>query len=201
MTTRVDICNRALARIAELPIQSEEAEGAAPVLSAYDDQLDILLGLNRWSFATKTAPLSRLAAAPTGPWDYAFQLPGDRLQAPDAIYDSADWSLPFKLWELVGDTIESDATALWARYRFVPSPLDWQPLFRQCVILAIAAHLAVAMKEDIKSSQYYLSLLDGDPRFPGDLGLLARAKAADAMAHPSPTLTAGDPGPLITTRY
>ena len=76
-TTKIDICARALIMIGAQPISSF-SDGSTEALVAsniYDDVVEASLTRCRWRFATTQAELSLLGNAPTGRFDYAYQVP------------------------------------------------------------------------------------------------------------------------------
>lgn len=76
-TTKIDICARALIMIGAQPISSF-SDGSTEALVAsniYDDVLEASLTRHRWRFATTQQQLSLLTSAPTGRYDYAYQVP------------------------------------------------------------------------------------------------------------------------------
>ena len=78
-TTKVDICARALILVGASPITSFD-DGSTEALVAsniYTDIAEAALCRQRWRFATTQAQLSLLTAAPTGRYDYAYQMPTD----------------------------------------------------------------------------------------------------------------------------
>ena len=78
-TSKVDICARALVMIGAQPISSF-SDGSTEALVAsnvYEDIVQSSLTRHRWKFATNQKQLSLLATAPTGRYDYAYQLPSD----------------------------------------------------------------------------------------------------------------------------
>ena len=78
-TSKVDICARALVMIGAQPISSF-SDGSTEALVAsnvYEDIIQASLTRHRWKFATNQKQLSLLATAPTGRYDYAYQLPSD----------------------------------------------------------------------------------------------------------------------------
>ena len=76
-TTKIDICARALIMIGAQPISSF-SDGSTEALVAsniYDDVVEASLTRHRWRFATTQQQLSLLTSAPTGRYDYAYQVP------------------------------------------------------------------------------------------------------------------------------
>ena len=77
----IDISSRALILIGAEPITSF-TDGTTESLvagSLYEDICRSALSNTRWRFATDQAVLNRLTDAPTGRYDFAYQLPSDTL--------------------------------------------------------------------------------------------------------------------------
>lgn len=201
MATRIAICNRALVRIGEAPLQSEVSDEAEAVLPLYDSAVEVGLGLGAMSFAMALRRLARDAIKPAGRWLYRFQLPAESLEGPRALYDSETATQPFTRWELMDDGIYTDAEEIWARVRVTPSPQLWSPLFTEGVVVYLASMLAGSMKENSDLAQTLYVQAMGDPRVPGDMGLFARARALDAASQPSGRLMTTTASPLIAARY
>jgi len=200
MVTRIAVCNRALVRIGEAPLQSEVADGAEAVLLLYDSAVETALGLGDFSFATAIRQLNRDATKPPGRWTYRFQLPAESLEGPKAIYDDETASQPFTAWELYDDGIYTDAETLWAKVRIAPSPQIWTPLFTEGVVVYLASLLAGSMKENMDAAGALYAQAMGDPRVPGDMGLIGRARARDTASQPSGRLMTTTASPLIAAR-
>jgi hypothetical protein len=147
--------------------------------------------MKRWRFATRTMQLGRLATTPAGSfWTCAFQLPGDRLGLPDAVFDrpaaeSVAGGRPFTAYEIFEDAIHTEAERLWVRYRWLAPIAIWPALFRECVTLALASDCAAAINEDDRRRDDLRREVYGDPRMPGSLGLLGKASSMDAQSSPS----------------
>lgn len=206
MSTRIEICNAALARIAAEALQSEDAPGADQVLRLYDDTIRFLIGLKRWRFATRTVLLSRLAEAPaSGFWLHQHKLPNDRIGLPDALFDKsrADSGVaggrPFTDYELGEDVVLTDAVTIYCRYRFIPTVPMWPALFRECAIVLLASHCAATINEDNGVRDELRQEVLGDPRVPGALGLVGKASSFDAQSSPSRIVDGGG-GVLIDVR-
>lgn len=206
MTTRIEICNRALARVAAVALQSESAPGAEQILRLYDDTVRLLIGLKRWRFATRTVLLNRQSAAPEGGfWAYQHQLKADRIGLPDALFDrKGDGGVPggraFTGYELMGDLVLTNAETIYVRERFLAPIAQWPALFRECVIEYLAGHVARTVNEDAAEAERRYRLVLGDPRVPGDLGLLGKASSFDQQSSPSRIIDIGG-GALVNARY
>lgn len=199
MATRIAICNEALASIGELPLQTEAADNAAPVLLLYDRAVRQITGSGSFSFTRVLRRLARDTASPDGPWTYRFQLPAEQLEGPQAIFDSETATIPFLRWELRDNGVYADVEELWARVRIQPSPAIWPPLFREAVTTLLSSHLALSMKDDKDLAQLLYRVAMGDPAIPGDMGLCGKARVMDTQAQPSKRLMQGT-SPLIAAR-
>ena len=78
-TTKIDIVNRALVlvganKIASFSDSSTEATVADEI---YEEFLESILTRSHWDFATEQQQLSLLANAPTGRFEYAYQIPSN----------------------------------------------------------------------------------------------------------------------------
>lgn len=202
---RIEIIDRARLRIGALPLQSEAAPGGEEAVRLYDDAVRLLAGLKPWTFARRTYQLAAVDPLPQPAfWKFAYLLPAERLGPPAAVFDTRNGERggrPFTDWELMGDSILTDATTIWATVPIAPAPEAWPPLFRECVILHLASLLAAGpLKEDAGLAADLRRQVLGDDRVPGEIGLLQRAATADAQGKPSTQMQI-DGGPLIAVRY
>jgi hypothetical protein len=202
MTTRIEICNRALTRIGDQPLQSESAPRADVVLQVYADAIAVLNALTPWSFSRRVIQLAREAAVAPAPRAYQYKLPADRSGPPRAVYNSLDAlkaDRPYLDYELSKDLLLTDAEEIFLRYQAIPAIDVWSPLFEMCVITLTAADCAMALHDDEDRRTKLRNEVLGDPRVPGALGLVARAIQADAQGQPSQTLLRSG-GPFIDVR-
>lgn len=198
----VQIVNRALGRIGAQSIPSLEAPGPAgdAPKEIYEGVVDDLLSRNRWSFGRKVAKLTRLAGDPERAWDHRFLLPGDRTGPPEAFWDDARFRAPLLAYELVGKFVFADAEELWVRYPWRPPPLEWPAYFRELVVLACAAELALAIREDQRLRTLLREEVYGPPSMAGEGGLFADCCSRDAGSSPSPQ-PAGGRNPVVDARW
>jgi hypothetical protein len=149
MPSRIDICNRALARIGAQTLQSEGAPGAEQVLLAYDSVLEVILAMKPWKFTMWTAALTRATnEQAAGWWTYQYQLPADRVGVPRTVYDRVGGQ-PFTDYELSRTHLLTNAETIWMRYQRDPAGLVWPPLVTECVVLSLAGDLAVVLRDNL----------------------------------------------------
>jgi len=196
------IANRALARIGALAINSFAEPGPSEhiVPETYFAVLDDLLGKYPWHFTKKRVALERLTEVPLITWAYTFKLPADRLAPPRVIYNSASDDRPFTGWEPHGDTILSNETQLWAVIQWRPDPDWWPTYFRELVVLAVAAELAGAVREDWALRKSIRAEVYGSEQYQGEGGQFAVATSLDAQSAPSQQIDGGR-NPLTEVRY
>ena len=88
--TGVSICSDALILLGAKPISSfnDGTDEANSCDRLYSDIRDTTLTMYPWSFAYKKVKLARLVTTPTAEWKYEYQLPGDRLGNPRALFQT-----------------------------------------------------------------------------------------------------------------
>lgn len=97
MSSKVDICNISLGRIAASPIQSlsEKSKQANNCNLYYDTVRKSVLRSHNWNFATAVVLLPLLAETPAE-WDFAYELPPDCLKVIEIIPDTKK-KTPYKI--------------------------------------------------------------------------------------------------------
>ena len=146
--TAVKIASRASILIGGDAIQSfSDGTTEADVCNnIYEDVAQSCLTRTRWRFATNQAQLSRLAAAPTGRFDAAYQLPSDTLMI-NAITIN---DVPVK-YDVYGNKAFCDADSsqvLVADYIFRVTEENWPPYFILGVEFFLASILAISVARD-----------------------------------------------------
>lgn len=186
--SKFDLCSQATALLGLGPVQSFSGGGKEAIAGLlYDTVVLSLIESYPWGFAkVYSASLTRLSDTPESQWTYFYQLPGD--------IDGIVWSLfdddaidaaPFKVWERVGNTIATNATAVYIRYAAIPEVAKMPKYFHILAVTALAAAFAQPMKESAELADFYHSRAFGTPEQNGKGGLWAMATAADARGSPS----------------
>lgn len=112
----------------------------------YEDIARAALTNTRWRFATNQSVLSRIAAAPTGRFDAAYQLPGDLLMLNAVTVND----LPIE-YDIYGDKVYCNAVdtdTVIADYIFRAHEGNWPPYFTVAVEFTMAAVLATSVARD-----------------------------------------------------
>jgi hypothetical protein len=202
LVDRITIINRALLRIGSDPLQGENMPGAETHVAVYDSVVDDICSCYPWSFATPTVQLARETDPPAQFWKYAHKLPADLIGPPRAVYERSDRAVPLKDFAISGDLILSNAPDIRVKYVVTPLPALWPGYFRELIVLAVAAELALAVREDRMLRNQLREDVYGPPAHMGESGKLGVAKNTDAMGHPGESMD-GDDGanPLIDVRF
>ncbi len=119
--TGVSICSDALLLIGAKAISSfnDGTDESSVCDRLYPDIRDSTLVMYPWSFGMKKVQLAQLITTPNSVWRYEYQLPGDKLANPRAVYNSAAQGSPVqKDWEIQGDKLLTNLTSVFIDYQF-----------------------------------------------------------------------------------
>lgn len=135
------------------PISSfAEGTAEADICDAmYEDIARAALTNTRWRFATNQEQLSRLASAPTGRFDAAYQLPSGCLMVNAVTVNDAPL-----IYDTYGDMIYCDASTsdvVIADFIFRADENNWPPYFTIAVEYAMASVLATSVARDSQLTQ------------------------------------------------
>ena len=117
----------------------------------YEDIARAALTNSRWRFATNQMVLNRLASAPTGRFDAAYQLPDGMLMLNAVTVN--DFPI---IYDLYGDKVYTNAATtdvLIADYIYRADEGDWPPYFLIAVEYMMAGVLATSVARDNQLSQ------------------------------------------------
>lgn len=165
--TAVSICSDALLLLGAKPISSfnDGTDEANTSDRLYPDVRDMTLSMYPWSFAYKKQKLSRLLGAPVNEWRYQFQMPGDRLGNPRAVFRSESvGARPFKDWEIKGDLLLTNTELIVIDYPFQTQEFAMPQYFVQLLKYMMAWHLAFPITEQESKTQYWQSVAIGSGR-------------------------------------
>ena len=146
--TPIKICSRASLLIGGDAIQSfSDGTAEASVCDAmYEDMARSALTNSRWRFATNQVQLVRLAAAPTGRWSAAYQLPSDMIMLSAVTIN--DFAIEYDVYGSKVFCNQPEGAQLIADYIFRPDESLWPPYFVTAVEYMMAAVLAVSVARD-----------------------------------------------------
>ena len=174
--TPIKICSRASLLIGGDAIQSfEDGTAEATVANAmYEDMAQAALTNSRWRFATDQAVLNRLANAPTGRFDAAYQLPTECIMLNAVTVNDH----PIK-YDTYGSKVFCDASindSLVADYNFRADESTWPPYFVVAVEYVMAGVLATSVARD----QQLATMMEGKANL-----LMAQARRLDSQTQTS----------------
>jgi hypothetical protein len=174
--TPIKICSRASLLIGGDAIQSfSDGSAEATVANAmYEDMAQAALTNSRWRFATDQAVLNRLANAPTGRYDAAYQLPSECIMLNAVTVNDH----PIK-YDTYGSKVYADAApqdVLIADYVFRADESTWPPYFVVAVEYVMAGVLATSVARD----QQLATMMEGKANL-----LMAQARRLDSQTQTS----------------
>jgi len=112
----------------------------------YEDVVQAALVNSRWRFATNQKIVNRLTDAPTGRYDYAYQLPSDMIMLHGATVNGN--LIEYQVYgdKLFADTTETDTVIV--DYSFRASEVDFPSYFTLAVEFSLAIIFATSIARD-----------------------------------------------------
>lgn len=185
--TAVSICSDALILLGAKPISSfnDGTDEANSCDRLYPDVRDTTLSMYPWSFAYKKVKLARLVTTPTSEWKYEYQMPGDRLGNPRALFEtSALYARPVKEWEIQGDKILTNYEEVYIDYPYQTPEFAMPQYFVQLLKYMMAWHLAYPVTEQEGKTSYWQNVAVGGPSENGRGGYFRTASNIDGQGQP-----------------
>jgi len=186
--TGITICSDALIMLGAKAITSfnDGTDESSTCDRLYPDIRDSTLVMYPWSFSTKKIQLAQLLTAPGSVWRYAYQLPGDRLGNPRAVYNSSAVGSPVqKDWEIQGDQLLTNLTAVYIDYQYSVGEFAMPQYFVQLLKYMMAWHLALPITEQADRAQYWQQVATGVIGENGRGGYFRTATQIDGQGQPS----------------
>jgi len=199
--TALSICSDACVMLGAKPISSfnEGSEEASISDRLYPDIRSQALMLYPWSFAFKKTSIAQLVTTPTNEYRYEYQLPGDRLGSPRAVYDSNSVGIPpRKEYRIMGSKLLTDYEAVYIDYQYAVPEYDMPSYFVQLLKYMMTWHLALPITDQTEKSQYWQSVAVGSPAENGRGGYLRQAMNIDGLNQPTNAINDFS---LIAVRY
>jgi len=186
--TGVSICSDALLMLGAKAISSfnDGTDESSVCDRLYPDVRDSTLVMYPWSFSVKKVKLARLITTPNSVWSYEFQLPGDRLGNPRAVYQSATPGSPVqKDWEIQGDKLLTNLDTIYLDYQYSVGEFAMPQYFVQLLKYMMAWHLALPITEQSDRAQYWQQVAVGAIGENGRGGYIRTAMNIDGQGQPS----------------
>ena len=197
--TDIKICSNSLTLIGAKEITdftSEENQSRAGTCARlYTTFKKSVLAKHPWKFASKKLNLSRDPTNPINQWSKQYLFPGDRVaNSPYKLFDTVSVGAPpFKRFEIIGERILTEASALWMDYVFNVDEKFWPEDFAEFIEVAFAARIIIAVKgegsQSLRKDLMIEAYGDIDPNR-GTGGLWQQVKTANLMG--SPVVPFGD---------
>jgi hypothetical protein len=152
-----------------------------------------------WSFSFKKTSIARLLTTPINEYRYEYQLPGDRLTSPRAIYDTSSTNIPpRKEYRIIGDKLLADYEQVYIDYQYSVPEYEMPSYFVQLLKYMMTWHLALPITDQTDKSQYWQSVATGAPAENGRGGYLRQAMNIDGAGNPTNAINDFS---LISVRY
>ena len=155
MTSKIEICNMALAYLGQYPISSleQETEPARWLKLFYNPVRDEVLRVHNWAFATVEKPLTQVQnpAGMQGKWVYKY--PSDALFI-RGVFSPQDSQAPLPFTErfepdLAMRVLVTSVPHAIARYtRRITDETQYDPAFAKCFALALACDTVLVLTGD-----------------------------------------------------
>jgi hypothetical protein len=186
--TGVSICSDALILLGAKPISSfnDGTDESNTCDRLYPDVRDMTLSMYPWSFSYKKAALSQLITTPATEWRYEYQLPGDRLANPRAVFiTNSAGARPYKEWEIIGDKLMTNETTVYIDYAYQVGEFAMPSYFVQLLKYMMAWHLAYPVTEQQDKTVYWQTVAIGQASENGRGGYFRQAINMDSQGQPS----------------
>ena len=185
--TGISICSDALIMLGAKAITSfnDGTDESSTCDRLYGDIRDSTLATYPWTFSFKKIQLAQLLTNPTSVWKYQYQLPGDKISNPRAVYNSANPGSPVqKDWEIQGDVLMTNLTSVYIDYQYSLGEFAMPQYFVQLLKYMMAWHLAMPITEQSDKAQYWQRVAIGDISENGRGGYFRTAMQIDGQNNP-----------------
>ena len=164
--TKLSICSDALIMLGANPLSSFTVgtDDAQVADRLYDDVRDTLLMQYPYSWSIKKVKLAQLVQTPINEWKYIYQLPGNLLGNPKAVFNVyAVGARPQRDFEIYGDGLNTNYENVWIDYQYRPEPFEFPPYFVRLLKTALAAEFAEPVTDQITKADYFHQRAYGAP--------------------------------------
>jgi hypothetical protein len=189
--TKLSICSDALIMLGANPLTSFTVgtDDAQVADRLYDDVRDTLLMQYAYSWSIKKVKLAQLVQTPVNEWKYIYQLPGNLLGNPKAVFNvDAVGAQPRRDFEIYGDGLNTNYEQVWIDYQYRPEPFEFPPYFVRLLKTALAAEFAEPITDQITKADYFHNRAYGAPAENMRGGLVRVSINIDGADRPAQTI-------------
>jgi len=163
--TGISICSDALIMLGAKAITSfnDGTDESSTCDRLYGDIRDSTLATYPWTFSFKKIQLAQLLTNPTSVWKYQYQLPGDKISNPRAVYN---------------------LTSVYIDYQYSLGEFAMPQYFVQLLKYMMSWHLAMPITEQTDKAQYWQRVAVGDISENGRGGYFRTAMQIDGQNNP-----------------
>ena len=180
----VSVCNSALIKLKAKTITAFSDNNSRATICGIEYPIlrNSLLTSNRWNFNTGKRQLAQLSTPPLNEWDFAYQLPSDRLGNPSALYNSIQPNAsPVVDFEIQRDKLLTNARIMVIDYQFDLEEAAWPPDFLDFVTAALAARIGEAVTGQRTLAKHWFEIAYGPPSAEGRGGLFQAVRTRDSQ--------------------
>lgn len=185
--TQIDVASKSLVKLGLKPISSFSGESDPSIVCGqqYPDYRKHCLTVAQWNFTKVKVQLARLTTAPLNKWEYAYQLPSDRLNILQ-VFNSDNVGITNTLeYEVFGDQVYTDEEEVYIDYQQDVQELRWPDYFTEFVATAFAGEIAITLTDKEGLADRFNTLAWGLPSDNFNGGLCGKAKELDAQQNPT----------------
>lgn len=186
LLTKATIVNWALAEIGRTPNFSidEESPLGAIVDIFWPRVVGRCFGLSDWTFCRRTNRLTRRSEEPETGYRFGFDLPGDKIGEPMRVLRDPRRDDPIRDFRIEGRVLFCDEETAYTVCKVEVDPQTWDLQFADCFAVALAAQLAIPLREDLELAADKEAKAFGTPGKDNTGGLFGRLMAQNRAAHP-----------------
>lgn len=164
--TKLSICSDALIMLGASPLSSfsDGTDEAQVADRLYDDVRDTIIMQYPYSWTIQKTKIARLADTPINEWKYKYQLPGDMLGNPKAVFNTSSVGAnSIRDFEIYSAGLFTNLEDVWIDYQYLPEPAEFPPYFVRLLKTALAAEFAEPITDQITKADYFHSKAYGAP--------------------------------------
>jgi hypothetical protein len=142
-----------------------------------------------YSWTIQKTKIARLADTPINEWKYKYQLPGDMLGNPKAVFNTSSVGAnSIRDFEIYSAGLFTNLEDVWIDYQYLPEPAEFPPYFVRLLKTALAAEFAEPITDQITKADYFHSKAYGAPSDNMRGGLVRVAINIDGADQPSKSI-------------